>query len=60
MAVPKKKTSVSRRGHRRAHKSLDTLSLAVNATDGNDVRPHHVSRDGHYNGRQVTDKVVNY
>lgn len=58
MAVPKKKTSPSRRGMRRAHKGLRTVNVVEDATTGELKRPHHVSPDGHYKGRQVTtDKV---
>ncbi|MCH2546763.1 MAG: 50S ribosomal protein L32 [Alphaproteobacteria bacterium] len=59
MAVPKKKISSSRRGMRRAHKSLSTINVVEDATTGELKRPHHVSPDGHYKGRKVTDAKVN-
>lgn len=59
MAVPKKKTSKSRRGMRRAHKGLATINVVEDATTGELKRPHHVSADGHYKGRQVTESKVN-
>jgi len=59
MAVPKRKTSPSRRGMRRAHKALSTVNVVEDATTGELKRPHHVSPDGHYKGRKVTDAKVN-
>lgn len=59
MAVPKRKTSKSRRGMRRAHKGLVTVNLVEDATTGELKRPHHVSPDGQYKGRQVTTDKVN-
>lgn len=59
MAVPKSKISKSRRGQRRAHKSLKASSVTENSTTGEFHRPHHVSPDGYYNGRQVTEQPVN-
>lgn len=59
MAVPKRKTSPSARGMRRAHKSLGKTNVIENSTTGELHRPHHVSRDGYYKNRQVTDTRVN-
>ncbi|MAR57020.1 MAG: 50S ribosomal protein L32 [Rickettsiales bacterium] len=61
MAVPKKKISKSRRGQRRADSKMKigTINVIENATTGEFHRPHHVSPDGYYKGRQVTDKSVN-
>ncbi len=59
MAVPKRKTSPSRRGMRRAHKGLTTVTVVEDATTGELKRPHHVSADGHYKGRKVTEDKVN-
>jgi large subunit ribosomal protein L32 len=59
MAVPKRKTSRSRRGKRRAHKGEETQIISVDATTGEYKRPHHVSPDGYYNGRKVTESKVN-
>lgn len=60
MAVPKSKISKSRRGMRRAHKSLSTINVVEDATTGELKRPHHVSADGHYKGRKVTEAKVNH
>lgn len=59
MAVPKRKTSPSRRGMRRAHQALDKTNVVEDKTTGELKRPHHVSADGYYNGRQVTKSKVN-
>ena len=59
MAVPKRKTSPSRRGMRRSHKNLKTITVVEDKTTGELKRPHHVSPDGHYNGRLVTKEKVN-
>ncbi len=54
MAVPKRKTTPSRRGMRRSH---DALSIPVRNECGNCgelKRPHHVcGHCGHYDDRQV-------
>ncbi len=59
MAVPKRKTSKSRRNMRRSHHALDNVNAVEDRTSGELKRPHHVSPDGYYNGRQVTTQKVN-
>lgn len=59
MAVPKQKISKSRRGQRRAHKKVSETNVIENSVTGELHRPHHVSKDGYYNGVQVTDASVN-
>lgn len=59
MAVPKRKTTPSRRGMRRAHDKLNKLIIVEDKTTGEQKRPHHVSVDGYYKGRQVTKGKVN-
>jgi large subunit ribosomal protein L32 len=55
MAVPKKKTSKSRRDMRRAHHALSTSAYAECSNCGELKRPHHVCGScGHYDGREVT------
>ena len=54
MAVPKRKTSKSRRDKRRATHCISAPSLTVCPQCHAPVRPHHVCRDcGHYRGREV-------
>ena len=55
MAVPKKKTSSSRRNMRRSHHALSTSAYAECSNCGELKRPHHVCGScGHYDGREVT------
>lgn len=58
MAVPKRKTTPSRRNMRRSHHALKGVTVVEDKTTGELKRPHHVSRDGYYNGRQVTTGKV--
>jgi large subunit ribosomal protein L32 len=56
MAVPKKKTSKSRRDMRRAHHALDTVNWVEDKSSGEPVRRHHVDlKTGMYKGRQVVE-----
>lgn len=57
MAVPKKKTSKSRRNKRRAHDALKPINISFDKTTGEAKLPHHISlKDGMYNGKQVLIK----
>jgi large subunit ribosomal protein L32 len=54
MAVPKRKTSPSRRNMRRSHHALSPDAHAECANCGELKRPHHVcAACGHYDGREV-------
>jgi large subunit ribosomal protein L32 len=54
MAVPKRKTSPSRRGMRRAHDFLTAPAVVEDKDTGEFRRPHHVDlKTGMYRGRQV-------
>jgi large subunit ribosomal protein L32 len=54
MAVPKKKTSQSRRGMRRSHHGLASINTAECKNCGSQKLPHHICDScGHYDGRQV-------
>ncbi len=56
MAVPKRKTTPSKRGLRRSHDSLRQASPAwVEDKDSGELRrPHHIDlKTGQYNGREV-------
>ncbi len=56
MAVPKRKTSKSRRNMRRSHHALKVENWAEDANTGEPVRRHHVDRKtGMYKGRQVIE-----
>ncbi len=56
MAVPKKKTSKSRRNNRRAHDKLAKVNVVINKTTGEYQLPHQVSLDGYYKEKLVIDK----
>ena len=54
MAVPKKKTSQSRKNMRRAHHALGANAVSSCKSCGELVQPHNVCRAcGNYNGRKV-------
>lgn len=54
MAVPKKKTSPSRRNMRRSHHALDIPNVIEDKQTGNMRRSHHIDlKTGMYRGRQV-------
>ncbi|CAO3350788.1 50S ribosomal protein L32 [Azospirillum melinis] len=54
MAVPKKKTSKSRRNMRRSHHALPTSAYNECQNCGELKRPHHVCGScGHYDQREV-------
>ena len=54
MAVPKRKTSPSRRGMRRAHDALSPPTVVEDKDTGEFRRPHHIDlKTGIYRGRQV-------
>ncbi|MEI8394294.1 MAG: 50S ribosomal protein L32 [Rhodospirillaceae bacterium] len=59
MAVPKKKTSKSRRNMRRSHHALTAESYAGCKNCGELKRPHHICPScGHYDGREVVKKTA--
>jgi large subunit ribosomal protein L32 len=54
MAVPRRKTSPSRRGMRRSADALKSPTYVEDKDSGELRRPHHVDlKTGMYNGRQV-------
>jgi large subunit ribosomal protein L32 len=57
MAVPKRKTSQSRKGMRQAHDALVVPPLSIDRKTKSVHRPHHVDlRTGFYRGKQVLFK----
>ena len=61
MAVPKKKTSRSRRGKRRGHDRLKAPTYREDKETGELHRPHHVDLEtGMYRGRQVIEPKESY
>jgi large subunit ribosomal protein L32 len=56
MAVPKRKTTPSRRGMRRAHDSVKTTQWVEDQHTGEPKRRHHIDlKTGMYKGRQVIE-----
>lgn len=54
MAVPKRKTTPSRRGNRRSHDALKPLNISFDKETGEPKLPHHASLvDGKYNGKLI-------
>lgn len=56
MAVPKRKTSPSKRGMRRSADALKQPSYVEDKASGELRRPHHVDlKTGMYRGRQILE-----
>lgn len=56
MAVPKRKTTKSKRNMRRAHDSLKVENWVEDPNTGEPVRRHHIDLStGMYKGRQVIE-----
>ncbi len=57
MAVPKRKTSKSKRDMRRSHHALDNANWVEDQNTGEPVRRHHIDlKTGMYRGRQVIEE----
>ena len=57
MAVPKRKTSVSKRNMRRSHDSLKKINFILDKDSGEPRLPHKIDLStGMYNGRQILKK----
>ena len=55
MAAQQNRKTRSKRGMRRSHDALSGPTLSTEATTGETHRRHHVSADGFYRGRKVTN-----
>lgn len=54
MAVPKKKTSKSKRNMRRAHDALSRVNVIIDKDTGEYRLPHHMdASSGSYNNKQI-------
>ena len=59
MAVPKRKTTPSKRNMRRSHHRAGTQSFAEDKKSGELRRPHHMDLStGMYRGKQIISKKV--
>ena len=56
MAVPKRKTSKSRRNKRRSHHSIDAVNIVEDKKSGEYRLSHHIDlKTGIYNGKQILE-----
>ena len=56
MAVPKRKTSKSRRDKRRSHHKISSLNIIEDKKTGEFRLSHHIDlKTGLYNGKQILD-----
>ena len=56
MAVPKRKTSKSRRNKRRSHHKISSLNIIEDKKSGEFRLSHHIDlKTGIYNGKQILD-----
>ena len=57
MAVPKRKTSKSRRNRRRSHQRIVGVNVVEDKKSGEYRLPHHVDlKTGLYNGKKILNK----
>ncbi len=56
MAVPKRKTSVSKKRMRRSHHGLKSTNIVEDKKSGEYKLSHHVDlKSGYYNGKKILD-----
>ena len=56
MAVPKRKTSTSKKKMRRSHHKLSSINLVEDKKSGEYRLSHHVDlNSGYYNGKKILD-----
>ena len=56
MAVPKRKTSKSRRNKRRSHQKLSSINIIEDKKSGEFRLSHHIDlKTGIYNGKQILE-----
>ena len=56
MAVPKRKTSVSRKKMRRSHQKLFSKNIVEDKKSGEFRLSHHIDlKSGYYNGKKILD-----
>jgi large subunit ribosomal protein L32 len=59
MAVPKRKTSKSKKGMRRSHRSANFKNIIEDKKSGEFRLPHHIDlKTGMYNGKQILKPKV--
>ena len=56
MAVPKRKTSVSKKKMRRSHHAISPVNAVEDKKSGEYKLSHHIDlKSGYYNGKKVLD-----
>jgi|TARA_Y100000996_G_C22067896_1_gene456110 large subunit ribosomal protein L32 len=56
MAVPKRKTSKSRRNKRRSHHRVPAVNILEDKKSGEYKLSHHIDlKSGYYNGKKILD-----
>ena len=56
MAVPKRKTSVSRKKMRRSHHEVSSVNIVEDKKTGEHKLSHHIDlKSGYYNGKKILD-----
>ena len=56
MAVPKRKTSVSRKKMRRSHHKISSMNILEDKKSGKYKLSHHIDlKSGYYNGKKILD-----
>ena len=56
MAVPKRKTSISRKKMRRSHHRLSSKNILEDKKSGEYKLSHHIDlKTGYYNGKKILD-----
>ena len=56
MAVPKRKTSKSRRNKRRSHQRISRVNIVEDKKSGEFRLSHHIDlKTGFYNGKQILE-----
>ena len=54
MAVPKRKTSTSKRNMRRSHHKISSVNIVEDKKSGEYKRSHHIDlKSGFYNGKKI-------
>ena len=61
MAVPKRKTSVSKKKMRRSHHKISSLNIVEDKKSGEYRLSHHIDlKSGYYNGKKILDIQYNF
>ena len=56
MAVPKRKTTVSKRNKRRSHHKISNVNVVEDKKSGEYRMSHHIDlKTGFYNGKKILD-----